>query len=68
MGGIPKSQCQRCARWSWAVSNVLAAGYLLTERSFHTADSCQAVIPYTARCPVQCGNAFLAVTRFFCSN
>ncbi|KRY06824.1 hypothetical protein T01_13982 [Trichinella spiralis] len=28
MGGIPKSQCQRCARRSWAVSNVLAAGNL----------------------------------------
>ncbi|KRZ84207.1 hypothetical protein T08_8886 [Trichinella sp. T8] len=43
---------------------VLAAGYLLTERSFHTADSCQAVIRCTARCPLQCGTAFLAVTRF----
>ncbi|KRX32737.1 hypothetical protein T06_7944 [Trichinella sp. T6] len=30
MGGIPKSQCQRCARRSYAVSNVLVAGYLLT--------------------------------------
>ncbi|KRX14424.1 hypothetical protein T07_13096 [Trichinella nelsoni] len=44
MGGIPKSQCQRCARRSWAVSNVLAAGCLLTERSFHSTDSLQAVI------------------------
>ncbi|KRY04740.1 hypothetical protein T01_10185 [Trichinella spiralis] len=29
MGGRPKSQCQRCARRSWAVSNVLAAGIFL---------------------------------------